>query len=92
VDLKKNKEPMFEKIKDWLKTVMAYTPPKEVKDMTDQECMSEYKKFWDMYFVFNLTMCSRDKYRMSLLEDVLEARGYVIYSSSIGVSFEKIKK
>ena len=83
---------MFKKIKEWLKRVMAYTPPEEVKDMTDQECMEEYKKFWETYVVFNLTMRSRDEYRMSLLKNVLESRGYIIYSSPVGVSFEKMKK
>ena len=83
---------MFEKFKEWWKRVTKFTPPKETKNMTDDECKAEYRKLWDMYAVFNLKMNCRDEYRMCLLESTLKARGYVIYASTVGVDFEKLKK
>jgi hypothetical protein len=82
---------MFTKLINWWKRVTKFTPPKVVKTMTTQECMDEYTKLWDSYAVFELTMKQTELNRLRALGDSIEARGYDIYGSPLGVKFIKRK-
>ena len=82
---------MFKGLINWWKNISKIVPVKATKDMTNEECMEEYKQLWDSYAVFETFMTQTELNRLNILADTLKTRGYTIYSSVVGVRFEKNK-
>lgn len=83
---------MFKGFKEWWKWFTVFDPAKLTNNMTDKQCMDELKVLWDKYRVFDLFTTQAEYARIELLRDVLDKRGYNIYGSVVGMSFEKRSK
>lgn len=83
---------MFNRIKTWWKWFTYIDPSKETINMTDQQLKDELSALWDKYRVFSQFMTSSEYFRMELIKDALDGRGYDIFGGATGISFERRTK
>lgn len=83
---------MFKKLISWWKRVTALDPAKQTINMTDQQLKDEMSALWDKYQVFNQHMTSSEYFRMELIKDALDGRGYDLFGGATGISFVRRTK
>lgn len=83
---------MFKRLIEWWKRISALDPAKDPKNMTDQQGMEELKALWDKAMVFNLDTSQSEYFRLELMKDTLDARGYVIWATTTGIRYTRKTK